>query len=82
MKNIIQIGGDDYEEIGTRRNTAKDKEFREAARNDELPNYYEVLGASRDATQEEIKKVSENIAKAVPDKTKEDSKIECFQQSI
>ncbi|QDI88230.1 J domain-containing protein [Candidatus Nitrosopumilus sp. SW] len=69
--------GDDYEEIGKRRNTVKDKEFREAARNDELPNYYEVLGVSRDATQEEIKKSFRELAKKThPDKTKKDSEEE------
>ena len=69
--------GDDFEEIGTRRNTVKDKEFRDAARNDELPNYYEVLGISRDATQEEIKKSFRELAKKThPDRTKEDSEEE------
>jgi len=69
--------GDDYEEIGTRRNTVKDKEFRDAARNDELPNYYEVLGVSRDATQGEIKKSFRELAKKThPDRTKEDSEEE------
>lgn len=69
--------GDDYEEIGTRKNTIKDKEFREAARNDELPNYYEILGVSRDATQQEIKKSFRELAKKThPDKTKEDSEEE------
>ena len=69
--------GDDYEEIGARKNTIKDKEFREAARNDELPNYYEILGVSRDATQEEIKKsFRELVKKTHPDITKEDSEEE------
>ena len=31
--------GDDYEELGKRKNTKQDREFRDAARNDELPNY-------------------------------------------
>ena len=66
--------GDDYEEIGKRKNTKEDQEFRDAARNDELPNYYEALGVSRDATQEEIKNKFRELAKKThPDKTKEDS---------
>ena len=66
--------GDDYEEVGKRKNTKEDQEFRDAARNDELPNYYEALGVSRDATQEEIKNKFRELAKKThPDKTKEDS---------
>jgi len=66
--------GEDYEELGTRRNTKEDKEFRDAAKNDELPNYYDVLGVGKDATHEEIKKKFRELAKKThPDKTKEDS---------
>ncbi len=66
--------GDDYEEVGKRKNTKEDQEFRDAAINDELPNYYEALGVSRDATQEEIKNKFRELAKKThPDKTKEDS---------
>ena len=69
--------GDEYEEIGKRRNTKADKEFREAVLNDELPNYYEILGVSIDATQEEIKEKFRELAKKThPDKTKEDSEEE------
>ena len=69
--------GDDYEDIGSRRNTKEDREFREAAVNDELPNYYEILGIPRDATQGEIKKKFRELAKKThPDKTKEDSEEE------
>jgi molecular chaperone DnaJ len=69
--------GDDYEELGKRSNTKDDKEFLNAARNDELPNYYEVLGVPRDATHEEIKKKFRELAKKThPDKTKEDSEEE------
>ena len=66
--------GDDYEEIGTRKNTKEDAEFRNAARNNELPNYYEDLGIPKDATHEEIKNKFRELAKKThPDKTKEDS---------
>ena len=66
--------GDDYEELGQRRNTKQEKEFREAANNDELPNYYDVIGVSKDSTPDEIKKKFRELAKKThPDKTKEDS---------
>jgi len=66
--------GDDYEEIGKRKNTKEDEEFRNAARNDKLPNYYEILGVPKYATQEEIKNKFRELAKKThPDKTKEDS---------
>jgi hypothetical protein len=69
--------GDDYEELGKRRNTKDDKEFREALNNEELPNYYEVIGVSKDATPEEIKKKYRELAKKThPDKTKENSEEE------
>lgn len=69
--------GDDYEELGKRKNTKEDKEFREASLNDELPNYYDVLGVAREATQDEIKiKFRELAKKTHPDKTKEDSEKE------
>ncbi len=69
--------GDDYEEVGKRKNTKEDKEFRNAARNNELPNYYKILGVQSDATQEEIKNKFRELAKKThPDKTKEDSEEE------
>ena len=69
--------GDDYEELGKRRNTKDDKEFREALNNDELPNYYDIIGVSNDATPEEIKKKFRELAKKThPDKTKVDSEEE------
>ncbi len=72
--------GDDYEELGTRKNTKQDKEFRDAALNNELPNYYEVLGISNDATKEEIKQRFRELAKKThPDKTKEDSEEEMIK---
>ena len=72
--------GDDYEELGTRKNTKEDKEFREAALNNELPDYYEILGIPKDSTQEEIKKKFRELAKKThPDKTKEDSEEEMIK---
>ena len=69
--------GDDYEDLGKRKNSKEDKEFREASLNDELPNYYEILGVSQDASQEEIKNKFRDLAKKThPDKTKEDSEEE------
>lgn len=69
--------GDDYEELGQRRNTKDDKGFREALNNDELPNYYEIIGVSKDATAKEIKKKFRELAKKThPDKTKENSEEE------
>ncbi|MEO2265468.1 MAG: DnaJ domain-containing protein [Nitrosopumilus sp.] len=66
--------GEDYEELGYRKNTKEDKEFRDAVKNNEIPDYYEILGVSKEATQEEIKKkFREMVKKTHPDKTKEDS---------
>ncbi|MGI9568022.1 MAG: DnaJ domain-containing protein [Nitrosopumilus sp.] len=72
--------GDDYEDLGKRKNTKEDKEFRDAALNNELPNYYEILKVSKDATQEEIKDKFRELAKKThPDKTKKDSEEEMSQ---
>ncbi|MEX0861461.1 DnaJ domain-containing protein [Nitrosopumilus sp.] len=66
--------GEDYEELGQRQNTVEDKEFRDAAINDELPNYYEIIGVSKDASVEEIRNKFRELAKKThPDKTKENS---------
>lgn len=66
--------GDDYEELGHRKNTVEDKEFRNAATNQELPDYYDIIGVSFDATPEEIKKKFRERAMAThPDRTKKDS---------
>ena len=75
--------GDDYEDLGKRKNTKEDKEFRDAARNNELPNYYEILDVSRDATQKEIKNKFRALAKKThPDKTKENSEEEMAELNI
>ena len=72
--------GDDYEELGNRKNTKEDEEFRDAANNNDLPNYYEILGISRNATQEEIKNKFRELAKKThPDKTRKDSEEEMVE---
>ena len=72
--------GDDYEEIGKRGNTKQEKEFREELANENLPDYYEILGVKRDATAEQIKKSFRELAKKThPDKTKEDSEQEMIK---
>ena len=72
--------GDDYEEIGKRGNSEQEKEFREHIANEDLPNYYKILGVKVDATPEEIKKNFRELAKKThPDKTKKDSEQEMIQ---
>ena len=72
--------GDDYEEVGKRGNSKQEREFREDVTNNNLPNYYEILGVETDATYEEIKKNFRELAKKThPDKTKEDSEEEMIQ---
>ena len=72
--------GDDYEEIGKRGNSEEESEFREGITNNNLPNYYEVLGVEMDATAEEIKKNFRELAKKThPDKTKDDSEEEMIR---
>ena len=72
--------GDDYEEVGKRGNSKQEREFREEITNNNLPNYYEILGVEMDATYEEIKKNFRELAKKThPDKTNEDSEQEMIQ---
>ena len=72
--------GDDYEEVGKRGNSKQEREFRDNITNNDLPNYYEILGIKTDATPEEIKKNFRELAKKThPDKTKKDSEQEMIK---
>ena len=72
--------GEDYEEIGKRGNSKQEREFRDQIENNDLPNYYEILGVKINSTPEEIKKNFRELAKKThPDKTNEDSEQEMIQ---
>lgn len=65
---------DDYEELGTRKNSKEDKEFRITSQDSSLPNYYKILEIPQNATHEEIKKQYRQLAKKThPDKNKGES---------
>lgn len=72
---------DDYEELGTRKNSKEDKEFRRLLQDPLLPDYYKILEVSHDATLEEIKKQYRVMAKKIhPDKNKEEKSEEAMVQ--
>ena len=72
--------GDDYEEMGKRGNSKEESEFREGVTNNNLPNYYDVLGVEINATAEEIKRnFRELVKKTHPDKTKNNSEEEMIK---
>jgi len=64
---------DDYIDFTYTRPTEADAEFRKAAKNSSLPDYYKILDVPRDASQYEIKKRYRELAKKLhPDKSKEE----------
>lgn len=72
---------DDYEELGFRKNSKEDKEFRNASQNSPLPDYYKILEIPQNATHEEIKKQYRELAKKIhPDKNKGEKSEEIMVQ--
>ncbi len=72
---------DDYEELGTRKNSKEDKEFRRLLQDSSLPDYYKILEVPHNATLEEIKKQYRIMAKKIhPDKNKEEKSEEAMVQ--
>ena len=62
---------DDYVDFTYTRRTEDDEEFRKAAKNSTLPDYYKILGIHQGASQEEIKQRYRELAKKLhPDKSK------------
>lgn len=52
---------DDY--IGNKKRNKEEDEFRKSIQNSNLPNYYEILKISKDASQDEIKKQFRSLVK-------------------
>ena len=72
---------DDYEELGTRKNSKEDKEFRITSQNSSLPDYYKILEIPQNATHEEIKKQYRQLVKKIhPDKNKGEKSEEIMVQ--
>lgn len=72
---------DDYEELGSRKNSKEENEFRITSQNSSLPDYYKILEIPQDATHDEIKKQYRYLAKKIhPDKNKDEKSEEVMVQ--
>jgi len=72
---------DDYVDFTYKRPSKDDSEFRKAARNSTLPDYYKILDLPRNATQEEIKKKYRELAKKLhPDRSKNEKTKEMMAE--
>lgn len=71
---------DDEDFIGSERKKGS-AEFRKMAQESSLPNYYDILGVSQEATLEEIKKRYRSLVKEYhPDRTRDEKTAEKFSE--
>jgi len=72
---------DDYVDFTYTRPSQDDAEFRKAARNSTLPDFYKILDIPKTANQEEIKKKYRELAKKLhPDKSKDEKTKEIMAE--
>lgn len=72
---------DDYVDFTYTRPSKDDTEFRKAARNSTLPDYYKILDLPRTATSEEIKKKYRELAKKLhPDRNRDEKSKETMAE--
>ena len=72
---------DDFVDFTYTRPSQDDSEFRKAAKNSTLPNYYKILGLEKTATPEEIKTRYRELAKKLhPDKSKDEKSKELMSE--